>query len=95
MIFHRLVQRDLSAILKHYENEGGEKLAERFFTEIEAVIAPLRENPQRFHFVQADLRRADLPSFPYHFLYQESPRGIPVLVLRHDRRHPDYGMSRR
>lgn len=33
--------------------------------------------------------------FPYHFLYEEDQRKIRFLVLRHDKRHPNFGLRRR
>ena len=29
-----------------------------------------------------------------NFLYEEKPDGIKILVLRHDKRHPSFGMRR-
>ena len=49
----------------------------------------------RFHGVPGTVyRRANFPSFPYHLIFRETVDGVRVLVLRHHRRHPDYGLSR-
>lgn len=92
---HPRVQRDLRAALAYYEEEAGPVLADRFFMEAEAVIESLRRNPQAHHFATEGLRRASFQNFPYHFIYEESPVKVRILVLRHDRRHPDYGLRRR
>jgi plasmid stabilization system protein ParE len=92
---HPRVQRDLRAALAYYEEEGGAELADRFFLEAEAVVEGVRRNPQASHFVAEGLRRASFQSFPYHFIYEESPAKVRILVLRHDKRHPDYGLRRR
>ena len=38
--------------------------------------------------------RANLKRFPYHFLFKELPDGIRVMLVRHHRRHPDFGVER-
>ncbi|MCW1926242.1 type II toxin-antitoxin system RelE/ParE family toxin [Luteolibacter arcticus] len=94
-ILHPRIQRDLRAALSYYEEEGGPGLADRFFDEAEAVVDALKRNPQGFHFIAEGLRRASFQSFPYHFVYEEDPIRVRVLVLRHDKRHPAYGLRRR
>jgi hypothetical protein len=39
VIYHRLVVRDLRMALNYYELEGGTKLADRFFAEVEEGVA--------------------------------------------------------
>lgn len=95
VIFHVLIKKDLRAALDYYDSEGGIKLGDRFFEELEASVARVVENPRRHHFVDEGLRRAPLHSFPYHFLYEERDGGIHFLVLRHDKRHPSFGLKRR
>lgn len=97
VVYHELIKKDLRVALAYYDSEGGSKLSDRFFEEVEAAAARAIENPQRFHYAeeQGDLRRAPLDSFPYHFLYEEHGDTICFLVLRHDKRHPSYGLRRR
>lgn len=97
VIYHRWVQKDLSAAISYYDSEGGTKLGDRFFEEAEATAAKVIENPRRFHFVEeGDIRRrASLRSFPYHWIFEEKPSLLKFLVLRHDKRHPSFGLRRR
>ncbi len=95
MIYHRRVQKDLSAALAFYDAEGGRRLADRFFAEAESAVKKAAEHPERFHFVDDGLRRVTLDSFPFHFLYDLNPHRIRFLVLRHDKRHPRFGLGRR
>lgn len=95
IIFHRLIRKDLEGVLSYYERESGPELATRFFETFVDVAEKALNDPRRFHLAEGVLRRANLPGFPYHFLYREKPFGIRVLVLRHDRRHPDFGLRRR
>lgn len=95
VIFQRLVQRDVNDILRHYAEEAGEIVADRFFGTFLQIVEQALHHPERFHPVSPWLRRANLPGFPYHFLYRPMDAGIRVLVLRHDRRHPAYGLKRK
>jgi hypothetical protein len=51
--------------------------------------------PGRYHVFKADLRRANLKRFPYRFLYRVVGDCVRVLVVRHNRRHPDHGLLRK
>ena len=95
VIFHRRIQKDLRAALAFYETEGGSKLADRFFDEAENAAAKVLQNPQGFHFISDGLRRVSLKSFPYHFVFEENLHTVRFLVLRHDKRHPSFGLQRR
>ncbi len=95
VIYHRRVQKDLRAALAFYDAEGGNRLADRFFDEAEGAVQKAAANPERFHFVDDGLRRVKLESFPFHFLYEVNPHRIRFLVLRHDIRHPRFGLGRR
>lgn len=95
IIYHRHIQKDLRSALAFYDEAGGSKLGERFFGEVEEAVARVLQNPKSFHHVTRDLRRVSLGSFPYHFLYEEDERRVRFLVLRHDKRHPSFGLSRK
>jgi plasmid stabilization system protein ParE len=94
LIFHRLIKRDLRTVLTHYEQEVGPDLAARFQQEFEDLALRIEQNPRRFHFVSEVLRRANFPTFPYHVLYRETTEGARILVLRHHRRKPSFGIGR-
>lgn len=95
ILFHRLVQRDMDGILRYYRAEASDSVADRFFSAFLETVDRALSNPQGFHFANPVYRRANIPRFPYHFLYRETSDGIRVLVLRHDRRHPNYGLHRK
>jgi plasmid stabilization system protein ParE len=94
LTFHRLIQRDLNHVLGYYEEEGGPELSRRFYEEFEAILRRIEQSPRRFHLVSDVLRRANFPTFPYHLLFREIDNEIRILVLRHHRRRPDYGLAR-
>lgn len=92
--YHRLISKDLRSALAYYEAEGGTKLADRFFEEAENAIRSILDQPTGHHFSDGGLRRTPLKSFPYHFLYEVDDSMIWIAVLRHDRRHPGFGLRR-
>ena len=94
VIFHQLIKKDLRAALSYYDAEGGSRLGDRFFAEVESVVAAVRTHPRGCHFAAEGLRRAGLNSFPYHFLYEEGEAFVHFLVLRHDQRNPCFGLQR-
>ena len=94
VVYHRLISKDLRGALAHYEAEGGSKLADRSFEEAEEAIRSIIRHPAGHHFSDGGLRRAPLKSFPYHFLYDADESILWIAVLRHDRRHPNFGLRR-
>ena len=94
VIFHKLIKQDLRTALTYYDSKGGAKLGDRFFDDAEATVAKVVDNPRHFHFVDDGLRRVALDAFPYHFLYEADDHSIHFLVLRHDKRHPSFGLKR-
>lgn len=95
VIFHTRVQRDMDDILRFYRSEAGEGVANRFFDSFVRTVDKSLQNPNFFHPVSGLLRRAPVQGFPFHFLYRKIPDGIRILVLRHDSRHPSYGLRRK
>jgi plasmid stabilization system protein ParE len=95
LAFHPLVPKDLRRALSYYEDEAGPEVARRFQEEFDGLSAAIEENPKRFHgLAGSHLRRANFRSFPYHLIFEETAGGPRVLVLRHHRRHQDYGLGR-
>ena len=77
VVFHRLIKKDLRSALAYYDSEGGQALGDRFFEDVEATVSRIRANPDRYHFVSEGLRRAQLTTVPYHFLYEISSTNHP------------------
>jgi len=94
LVLHRHVRSDVDGIMDYYERAEHPELAQDFYRELRSLILDAVRRPQRYHFFKADLRRANLKRFPYHFLYRVVGDRVRVLVVRHHRRHPDYGLSR-
>jgi plasmid stabilization system protein ParE len=95
LTFHRYVQRDVSAVIAYYDEAGGPALGDAFFSELMAQVENARLRPLKFHRVHGELRRCNLTRFPYHFLFRCVGDTVRILVVRHNRRHPDHGAERR
>lgn len=94
LVYHRDVQRDVSAVLDYYDAVGGPALGDAFFAEFMAHVALSMENPTRFHPFSGELRRVNLRRFPYHFLFRVHGDTVRILVLRHHQRSPEFGLGR-
>ena len=93
--FHKFVQRDVNSILNQYYSISGE-LAEAFWGEFNLYLSRIEENPRRYGFWKnTKFRRANLEQFPYLIFYEEYYKLARILVVRHENRHPDYGLKRR
>ena len=92
--YHPLVQRDMAEVLKYY-TEISTRLADEFHAEVRGIISQAAHNPLRFHPTERDFRRANLRRFPYHILYEVRADSLRVMHVRHNKRHPDYGMERK
>ena len=93
--FHKFVQRDVNSILKHYYSISDE-LAEAFWSEFNLYLSRIEEDPQRYGFWKGTrFRRANLMQFPYLIFYENDSRLARILVVRHESRHPAYGLKRK
>lgn len=94
IVFHRLVSRDVREAMMYHRDVSGERLVGDFYEEFMAVLRAAADQPERFHLDASGLRRASLKRFPFHFLYRIGRDSIRVLVLRHHRRSPEFGLGR-
>lgn len=94
--FHPAVQQDFNHAIAHYEAEGGGHLADRFETEFRAALSAVKAGPTRFAFYHRSLifRRIRLDNFPYLIVYRGTANVIRITLLKHERRHPLFGMQR-
>ena len=91
--YHPLVQRDVTEILVHYHSISV-ALEEAFWLEFIQALASISENPGRHHYDQSGYRRCNLKKYPYHILFRINKDTVVVLVVRHNRRHPKFGVKR-
>jgi plasmid stabilization system protein ParE len=91
---HPGLAADINETARHYAGIS-EQVLSGFWTELDSVLNSISRNPRSHHFDACGLRRASFRRYPYHLLYAVEEDLIFLVVLRHDRRHPDYGMERR
>lgn len=94
IIRHPKLAADVRDIAKHYADVSDRVLAS-FWGEMDLILASIERNPRSHHFDPCGLRRANFEKFPYHLLYEIDNETIFLVVLRHDRRHPSFGINRR
>lgn len=94
--FHPLVQKDLNEVLEYYESEAGLEVADRFESEFRLAISAIRNGPRHFPFYQKQrsYRRFLLATFPHVILFRESGSNVRIMVLKHVKRAPNYGLRR-
>ena len=93
VIYHPLVRADVEEALTYYRKLSA-RLADEFHAELKDIIHRASESPLRFHLADEGFRRANLNRFPYHVLYEIRPECLRVMLVRHNQRHPQYGLPR-
>jgi plasmid stabilization system protein ParE len=95
LVLHPKVYADVSAIMGYYEQIATPELADEFYRELRHFMEQAAERPGAFAIRERDIRRVNLRRFPYHFLFRVVEDSVRILVVRHHRRHPSLGASRR
>lgn len=94
--FHPGVQRDVNDIMAYYTREGGEALADRFFTAMQSQLAKIAGHPERCppYPPNPKFRRTFIPRFPHIILFRMKGGRPRITAIKHQRQHPRRGMSR-
>ncbi len=88
------VYSDLLEIMEYYDEEAGAEMATKFYVEFRHYAKAAGERPYSFP-LYGKLRRVNLDKFPHHFLFQiVDEKEVRILIVRHNRRHPDFGLDR-
>ena len=90
---HPKLAADIREVAEHYSEISG-RVLDRFWAELDTVLESVERNPRLHHYDSSGLRRANLRKFPYHLLFEAEDDTVFLVVFRHDRRHPDYGLDR-
>lgn len=93
IIRHPKLAEDIRDVATHYA-EISENILSAFWSDPDFILDSVKRNPRSHHFDSCGLRRANLRKFPYHLLYEVDDNSIYLVVLRHDKRHPNYGLER-
>ena len=94
IVRHPELAADIRDIAAYYA-QVSQRVIQSFWAELDLVLISIQKNPRSNHFDSCGLRRANLIKFPYHLLYEVDGDSVYLVVLRHDRRFPSYGLDRR
>lgn len=92
---HLVAERDVEEAAAFYEKQATPALAAKFVKEFKRVAKLLAENPGFGSPRSSGKRAFAMNLFPYTLIYRPLPDGIRILVVKHDRRRPGHGGSRR
>ena len=89
--YHPAVEQELREIRDYYESRSP-GLGRDFVDEFERQVLRLAASPGRWMVVTRDIRRSLMKRFPYVIYFRQvTSETIRVTVVKHQRRHPDYG----
>jgi toxin ParE1/3/4 len=69
-------------------------LGAAFTREIEGAIDQILQTPERFRFMEQDVRRCLARTFPYGILYTVERDLVLIVAIAHGSRDPGYGQER-
>lgn len=93
--YHPQAASDLNSAVEHY-NGLQPGLGDALRLEVYAAISRIRSNPLQHREIEGGIRRCFVQRFPYSVLFRcPAPDVVRVLIIRHHRRHPNFGLSRR
>lgn len=91
---HPGAEQDVADALDFYAEKAGPLVAMRFLQEFERVVDLLVEHPGFGTPIPNGRRVFPMRFFPYSVVYRSLEAGIRVIVVRHQRRKPNYGGGR-
>ncbi len=96
LCFHPRVQKDLDEVLNYY-SERSLTAADRFWDELHDSFKAIGEQPRHFPYIneQRGLRRARLHHFPYLIIFYATGESVKITCVKHEKRHPIFGITRR
>jgi toxin ParE1/3/4 len=92
--YHPAVEAELREIRWHYEDRSP-GLGTQFVDEFERQVLLLAATPERWMVVASNIRRCLMRRFPYIIYFRcVDADCLRITVVKHHRRHPDYGRDR-
>ena len=95
--YHPALEQELRDIVDYY-NQCSQGLGHEFLNEFEKEILSIAAMPKRWRVIDEDseIRRALIKRFPYLIYYRVlGDERVRVTVVKHQRRHPAYGLERK
>jgi plasmid stabilization system protein ParE len=93
--YHPAIEGELAEIRDYY-NEQSHHLGDDFINEFERQVLGIAAMPSRWMVVRGNTRRALMKRIPYLTFFRVlNDAVIRITVIKHERRHPAYGIHRR
>jgi plasmid stabilization system protein ParE len=93
--YHPRAAEDLNDAVAYY-NELRAGLGDAMRLEVYAVIDRIVQFPERHRVVEGEIRRCLVHRFPFSVLYRlVGSDVVRILVIRHHRRDPGFGLRRK
>ena len=89
LIYHPDAETELIEAAQFYERRIP-TLGAQFLEAANRAIHIIRDAPERWGIIEADVRHYLMPRFPYAIYYRVLPDQLRVLAFKHHSRHPDY-----
>ena len=92
--YHPALQAELEEIRDYYEQRSP-GLGRGFIDEFESQVLRIAATPGRWMVVERDIRRCLMARFPYIIYFRcVGTDRIRITVIKHQRRHPNWGRLR-
>jgi len=93
--YHPAIEGELKEIRDYYD-ERSPGLGSQFVDEFERQVLALAAAPERWMVIGGDIRRCLMRRFPYIIYFRRINSDlIRITVVKHQRRHPQYGRDRK
>ena len=93
--YHPALELELREIRDYYE-ESSPGLGDAFLAEFEQQVFRIAAMPERWMILKGDIRRALMRRFPYLIYFRQvAADTLRITVVKHEKRHPSYGLGRR
>ena len=93
-VFHPDAMQELAQAVDYYTEHRDSELARDFLDEIYRLAEMLLNNPGFGARVGDQQRRYVVKRFPYSIIYRQTPQGIRILAIEHQKRRPAYWRTR-
>jgi toxin ParE1/3/4 len=92
--YHPAASGELNQAARYYEQQSA-GLGHEFLNEFEFCVRQISDMPTRWMMVEHDVQRALMKRFPFCIYFRSLDDRLRITVVKHVKRHPNYGRSRR
>ncbi len=89
LIYHPHAEAEVIESARYYEHRVP-TLGAQFLDAVDSAVGVILDAPERWRVIKADVRRYQMPRFPFAVYYRVYSDHLRVLAVTHHSRHPDY-----